>query len=331
MLINILDLSPDEITQWCKKHNEPPYRTKQILKGIYQENKKLKDIKTLPKKLKEQLQNTFEIYMPQIVKEHTSKDQTAKYLLKLHDGKSIETVVIPEKGYQTQCISTQVGCPFKCIFCQTGQAGFERNLTSGEILGQIITAKKKWNNIKNIVFMGMGEPLLNTDEVIKSLEMMTHKEAMNSSQKRITISTIGLVKPLKKVITQFPKINITVSLHTPFEKQREKIIPVKKDSIKKIIHFFQQNPTIKVTIAYILMKDINDSIETAQSLAELIKPLKCHVNIIRYNETKNKKLYRSSEETIHIFMNSLRENNINVFRRESRGEDIQAACGQLRG
>jgi len=293
----------------------------------------------LSKELRRKLAEIAYIDKLKLIKKQTSKiDQTEKFLFELSDGKKIETVLMREKERVTLCISTQAGCALNCIFCATGSMGLERNLSAGEIVDQIICAKehlKEDEKITNLVIMGMGEPLLNYENTLKSIRMIQSELGLSLSAKRITLSTAGIVPRIYKLADEGLKIKLALSLNAPDDELRKKLMPItKKYPLSKVMetlkHYAKTNDT-RITFEYVLIKDINDSKEQALELAKLVRGIPCKINLIPYNPVKNCPFEKPDEETLQKFRDILYPRAPAVTLRKSKGEDIQAACGQLKG
>ena len=338
--INLKGLWIEELEGILDKLGEKKYKAKQIAKWIY--NKGVSDFEQmtdLSKELRRKLAEIAYIDKLKLIKKQTSKiDQTEKFLFELSDGKKIETVLMREKERVTLCISTQAGCALNCIFCATGSMGFERNLSAGEIVDQIICAKehlKEDEKITNLVIMGMGEPLLNYENTLKSIRMIQSELGLSLSAKRITLSTAGIVSQIYKLADEGLKIKLALSLNAPDDELRKKLMPItKKYPLSKVMealkHYAKVNDT-RITFEYVLIKDINDSKEQALELAKLVRGIPCKINLIPYNPVKNCPFEKPDEETLQKFRDILYPRAPAVTLRKSKGDDIQAACGQLKG
>ena len=270
--------------------------------------------------------------------EEESSDGTIKTKFKLHDGNFVEGVLIPKNKRMTACISSQVGCSLSCSFCATGTLGLTRNLSASEIYRQVVYISKKCMEIynqplTNIVFMGMGEPLLNYKNVMRSIHFITSKEGLNMSYKRITLSTSGISKMIRKLADDNVKVNLALSLHAANEELRKKIMPIGKsntlEEIRDSLKYYFSKTKKKVTYEYVLLRDVNDSIEDAYQLYKYTKHLSSKVNIIEYNTVEGLEFKKSSFEKTEKFIGYLLKKGVNVSLRRSRGKDINAACGQL--
>jgi 23S rRNA (adenine2503-C2)-methyltransferase len=337
--INLKGLWIEELEGILDKLGEKKYKAKQIAKWIY--NKGVSDFEQmtdLSKELRRKLAEIAYIDKLKLIKKQTSKiDQTEKFLFELSDGKKIETVLMREKERVTLCISTQAGCALNCIFCATGSMGFERNLSAGEIVDQIICAKeylKEDEKITNLVTMGMGEPLLNYDNTVKAIRIVRSELGLSISAKRITLSTAGIVPQIYRLAEEGLKMKLALSLNAPDDELRKKLMPItRKHPLSKIMealkHYAKVNDT-RITFEYVLIKDINDSKEQALELAKLVRGIPCKINLIPYNPVKNCPFEKPDEETLQKFRDILYPRAPAVTLRKSKGEDIQAACGQLK-
>ena len=338
-MINLHDLSFEELDSLLHELGENSERTNQIWKLIWQKRVRniLKD-KGLNPKVQEKLSTVAGTFWPEIVKTQKSKDGTVKLLLKLSDGECIETVLIPMQNTYSQCLSTQVGCAMGCTFCNTGQLGFTRNLSTGEILGQILVGKeylkeKALPQLKNLVFMGMGEPLMNFDNLVKALRMIPSESGISISWRRCQISTAGI--PHKLVELGKHRVGLpAISLHAPTQELREKIMPIAKryplDLLMKAVDEYPMGNRERVVFEYLLLKGVNDSLEQADQLAALLKDKHAKINLISYNATEGMPYESPSAEQCEAFLERLCSYGLTVFLRRSMGDDIDAACGQLK-
>ena len=290
----------------------------------------------LSKTLRDTLTQKVTVSTPELVKKEVSADGTTKFLLKLAVGKLIESVYIPDTPAQTFCVSTQVGCAMKCAFCLTGKMGLIRNLTAGEIVGQVRVlahATGLADQSFNIVLMGMGEPLHNYDAVMKSLRMLADEEGFGVNPKRVTLSTVGVVPAMAKLADEEFMPNLAISLHATTEAQRDKLVPInKKYDIEELIEACRQMPLRrrgKITFEYVMLAGENDSPDDARRLVKLLRGLKAKVNLLPLNEASGIDFKRPSDTVVDRFAKILSENDVLVTVRTSRGRDIRAACGQL--
>lgn len=338
---NLIELSKEELISYFKDIGEPKFRQNQVWNWIYQKGiLDFSQMSNIPKKLREQLSQDFVIELPKIHTIQKSTDGTIKFALSLDDGNIVETVLIPERTHYTQCLSSQVGCALGCTFCSTGKMGFVRNLSCGEIIGEILVAQSYLKDtrdklkIRNLVFMGMGEPLLNWENVKKALYILRDKQAFDFSYRHTTISTVGIPKPLKEFAEQ-DLGSIALSLHAPTQELREKIMPraAKIIHLNDLISFLKTIPLRnrqRITIEYILIKGINDRLEHARELNRLLSHIKCKINLIAFNPGEGIEYEAPDEESVLIFEDYLRKKGQITTLRKSRGQDINAACGQLR-
>lgn len=336
-MINILDLNLVELKRWMKSNGESEFRAKQVLDWIYKEVWEFENMNNIPQSIKEKLQNNFYIGIPELVEEYTSKqNDTRKYLFALNDGNLIESVVMKYKHGNSICISTQVGCRMGCKFCASTIGGMIRNLTSGEMLAQIMKSQNLINErISNVVLMGSGEPFDNFENVIKFLEIVNAENGLNIGQRHITISTCGIVPKIKEFADINMQTTLAISLHASTDEIRMKSMPIaNKYSIAEIIDVCKYYINItnrRITFEYALVKGLNDSTRDAEKLSALLKGMLCHVNLIPINEIKENELKRSSNDDVTEFKRVLESNNIQTTIRREMGLDINAACGQLRG
>ena len=336
---DITECSQEELKDFFIKNNVKPFRIKQLHNWLWKKGaNSFDDMTTFSKELRINLQKTYKINSVKISKQFKSSDGTIKYSLILFDGKLIEGVLIPSKKRVTACISSQVGCSLDCSFCATGTLKLMRNLSSYEIFKQVNIlnkeSQKNYNrSLTNIVYMGMGEPLLNYKNVLRSIDNITSKDGMNMSAKRITVSTAGLPKMIMKLADDDIRFNLAVSLHSAIEETRSSIMSINKSNglldLKKSIKYFFKNTGKRVTYEYILFEKINDDIQSAKKLTEFCKISPCKVNIIEYNNVDQIRYIKSSSLKTKKFISFLEEKNIIVNLRRSRGKDIDAACGQL--
>lgn len=342
--INLLDYTSEDLKAFFLERGEKPFRATQIIKWIHQHGvDNFDEMTNVSKALREELASFAEIRAPEIAIDDKSKDGTHKWLLRLDDGNCIEAVFIPEDGRGTLCISSQVGCALDCTFCSTARQGFNRNLTVGEIIGQLWLAKNILQPnpeddrvITNVVMMGMGEPLLNFEKVVKAMELMLDDNAYGLSKRRVTLSTSGVVPALDRLKDRI-EVSLAISLHAPNDALRDQLVPVnKKYPIKMLLNscnnFMEGKANReKITIEYVMLDGVNDSDENARELAILLKDVPCKVNLIPFNPFPETRYKRSSNNRIHRFRDILENAGLIVMTRKTRGEDIDAACGQLAG
>lgn len=335
--MDILSLSLKEIEEILSNVGQPKYRAGQIF-GALHNGKTIDEISNIPKDLKEYLNSNYDYHAAKIVKEHKSKDGTVKYIYKLFDGNIIEGVLMQYKHGSTLCISTQVGCRMGCKFCASGLEGLIRNLSAGEILSQVIMTNAyiggtiNARKITNIVLMGSGEPLDNYDNVVKFIKLVNDKSGINISMRNISLSTCGLSDKIKKLASEGFGINLSLSLHASNDKTRSEIMPIsrghKLEKLMQSIRYYFEKTSRRIIIEYILLKDVNDSIESADELVRLTKGLPCHINVINYNEVTERNFKRSSNGP--AFVKRLINGGASATMRRTMGDDVAAACGQLR-
>jgi len=337
-------LTLKELRDYFISINEPAFRAEQVFKWMYGNLiDNFDEMDNLPKSLRQKLSEEFNIdTLSYVTSEISTSTKTKKYIFETAERNQIESVVIPERKRTTLCVSTQVGCPLDCKFCATGLMGYKKNLTAGEIFDQFKFASKdyKESEITNIVFMGMGEPLLNFKETVKSLEIFAEELTTGMSLKKITVSTAGIAPKIKELTETGIKVKIAFSLHSCFEEIRSRIMPInKKYSLKENIEALKDYAKItgtRITFEYVMLKDINDRTEDIKALAKLMSNLPSKLNIIPFNSLKHMnpsglagELESSSKDRILWFADRLREKNITVMLRNTQGDDIAAACGQL--
>jgi len=334
---DITQVNADELKE--KLEIKQDFRIKQIFEWLWKKDAgNFDEFTNLPKALRDKLKEKF--YIPELtpVDIKTAEDGTRKVAFRLTDNKVIEGVLIPSGNRVTACISSQVGCNVGCKFCATGKMGFYRNLSIGEIVFQVKKLNKLsedfyGRHLTNIVFMGMGEPLLNYDNVIKASNIITQPEGIGMSPRRITLSTVGITDKIIQMVKDKVKFNLAVSLHSANEIIRASLIPVAKThNLKKLqraIFYFHKQTGNRITIEYLLMKDVNDRIEDAKELAEFCKAFPVKINLIEYNPVKGIPYKRPDNMRIEAFKALLESKNLIVNIRRSRGKDIDAACGQL--
>ncbi len=334
-MMNLKDYTTEELKSLLVEMGFEGYRATQLLQWLYKRPvDSFYEMTNLPMDLRRKLDSSFSLYSLSIVDVVVSADGTRKYLFRTEDEELVESVLIPDRDRNTLCISTQVGCRMGCKFCLTGHQGFRRNLRPSEILDQVIIVQKQVYKLTNIVIMGMGEPLDNFENTLKALNIMTDKQAMGMSPRRITLSTVGIMPELKMLLEKGPPVVVSCSLNAPDRKKRMKIMPVeKRHPMREAVGLLKQHSrkTRKPpTFEYVLLGGFNDSADDALKLANLLKGSRCKVNLIPFNPWDGSDFERPSEDRILAFQNILRDNGILTFIRKSRGSDILAACGQLR-
>jgi len=326
----------EEISAWMKENGESAFRAKQVFSWIYNNVWEFENMKNLPKALINKLKENFYIGIPEIVAEYNSTtDETKKILFAFQDKNIIESVIMKYNYGNTICISTQVGCRMGCKFCASTLEGRVRNLTAGEILSEVIVAQKVLGErISNIVLMGSGEPLDNYENVTKFLDLVNAEYGLNIGQRHITLSTCGLVPKIYDLANKGYSITLAISLHAFNDEKRREIMPIaKKYSIKEILEacdYYFEKTGRRISFEYSLVSGINDGKEDALSLSKLLKGRQCHINLIPVNEIKENTLKRPSKKTIEEFEKIVSNHGLDVTVRKEMGNDINAACGQLR-
>ncbi len=345
--INLLDLDAEGIRAWCASIGQKPFRATQLARWIHRYCCDDFDAMTnLAKEFRARLKDLAYIKTPSIIREHKSADGTRKWLFDVGNGNAVEAVFIPEDDRGTLCISTQAGCAMGCLFCSTGKQGFNRNLTTGEIVGQLWTAERELRReagitdpndrvISNVVLMGMGEPLQNLDNVIPALRIFLDDNGYGLSRRRVTVSTSGLVRQMDKLGEAVP-VALAVSLHAPDDALRDKLMPVnKKHPLEELLaacrRYLKVAPRDFITFEYLLLGGINDAPEQARALVKLVKTVPCKFNLIPFNPFPDSDLKQPEREKVLAFAKILNDAGIVTTVRKTRGDDIAAACGQLAG
>jgi len=334
--LNLLEMSYEEVVDVVNQMGLEKYRADQLLDWVYKKHVFIfEGMTNLSKEQRALFREKFTIELPKLIEKRVSRiDKTTKFLYELEDGNTIESVLLFHEGYATACISTQVGCPIKCAFCATGQSGFVRNLTVAEIVGQVLAVENdSGRNIRNVVYMGMGEPFLNYDNVVKSIKILIHPKMKDMGVRRITVSTVGIPDKIVRFADEGLDVRLAISLHAASNEKRDTIVPInRKYSIEEVLQaakIYQEKTNRRVTIEYILIKEFNDFDEDARRLAKLLKDLKAYVNLIPVNPT-SANFERPSHWKMVRFKEILIENGIEAELRQEKGADIEAACGQLR-
>ncbi len=361
MTVNLLDFGAGGLADFCVEIGEKPFRARQLLRWIHQSGvSDVTSMSDLAKGLREKLAATSVIEPPRVISDHTASDQTRKWLLSVGAGNGIEMVFIPEANRGTLCISSQVGCALECSFCSTGKQGFNRNLTVAEIVGQLWLANNavresscsveaqtaldgnevtqssaRSRAISNVVFMGMGEPLANFENVVAALDLMLDDNAYGLSRRRVTVSTSGLVPAMDRLGERCP-VALAVSLHAPNNELRDQLVPInRKYPLKELLaacqRYLQFAPRDFITFEYVMLHGVNDSISHAHELVQLVRDTPCKFNLIPFNAFPNSGYQRSSPEAVRLFRDVLMQAGLVTTVRKTRGDDIAAACGQLAG
>ena len=354
ILINLLDFNLPQLTDYFQSIGEKPFRAKQVMRWMHHFGvNDVEQMTDIAKALREKLRTETEITLPTVQTELISNDGTRKWLIGTNDlktgaGNSIETVFIPEDDRGTLCVSSQVGCALECTFCSTGRQGFNRNLSVAEIIGQLWIANKSLRQdsgyellsandriISNVVMMGMGEPLANYDNVVTAMQIMLDDSAYGLSRRRVTLSTSGLVNQMDRLKEDCP-VALAVSLHAPNDALRDEIVPInKKYPLKELMaaceRYLVKAPRDFVTFEYVMLDGINDTPEHARQLLQVVKNVPCKFNLIPFNPFPNSGYETSKQSHIRVFRDILMQAGYVVTVRKTRGDDIDAACGQLAG
>jgi len=353
MTINLLDFDAEGLTAWFAEMGEKPFRAKQVLRWLHQFGEddftRMTDV---ARELRERLTEIAEVRVPQVLRDSTASDGTRKWLLDVGNGNAVECVFIPEDNRGTLCISSQAGCALDCAFCSTGKQGFNRNLTTAEIIGQLWWAKKALGDfrserskspdgeedgriITNVVMMGMGEPLANFDNVVAALTLMLDDNAYGLSRRRVTLSTSGVVPALERLRDACP-VALAVSLHAPNDALRDELVPInRKYPLAQLLaacrHYLEKAPRDFVTFEYVMLDGVNDSDADAQELIRLVRDVPCKFNLIPFNPFPGSGFKCSPATRVRRFADILMGAQIVTTTRKTRGDDIDAACGQLAG
>ncbi|WP_017727258.1 23S rRNA (adenine(2503)-C(2))-methyltransferase RlmN [Halalkalibacterium ligniniphilum] len=338
-LPSIYTLQFHELEAWLKAEGEPKFRATQIFEWLYKKRvKDYEEMTNLSKELRAKLANAFTLTILKIVTKQVSSDGTVKFLFELHDGYSIETVVMRHDYGNSVCVTTQVGCRLGCTFCASTLGGLKRNLEAGEIVAQVLESQRAMDEekerVSSIVVMGIGEPFDNYQALIPFLKTVNHEKGLNIGARHITVSTSGVVPKIYQFADEGMQINFAISLHAPNTELRSKLMPVNRawplSKLMEAIRYYIDKTGRRVTFEYGLFGGENDQIEHAEQLADLISNIKCHVNLIPVNYVPERDYVRTPREQIFAFEKALKNRGINVTIRREQGHDIDAACGQLR-
>jgi 23S rRNA (adenine2503-C2)-methyltransferase len=343
MKVNLLDLDRTAMERWFASFGEKPFRARQVLRWIHQRGAKDFDAMTdIARSLRARLAEDAEIRAPAIVGDSTSADGTRKWLLKVDRANAVDAVYIPETGRGTLCISSQAGCTLDCSFCSTGKQGFNRNLSTAEIVAQLWIANGLLGRkqgaarpITNVVLMGMGEPMLNLDALIPALKLMLDDDAYGLSRRRVTVSTSGVIPGMDRLAEECP-VALAVSLHAPDDALRDRIVPInRKYPIRELVRacnrYLERAPRDFITFEYVMLEGVNDSVAQARALLPIAAQVRCKFNLIPFNAFRESGFNRSSPEAIRRFAEILQGAGLTVTTRKTRGDAIDAACGQLAG
>ena len=333
---NIKDYNLDELKDEFVKLNEKPYRAEQVFKWIHEANiTSFDEMTNISLELREKLKEEFTLCIYNIIKKQESKDGTKKYLFDVLDGNAIETVLMEYKHGKSICVSSQIGCKMGCKFCASTGIDFVRSLTPGEIIEQVLAVQRDENiKISNLVFMGIGEPLDNYDNVIKAIKILNNPKGINMGARHISISTSGLVPKIYDLADENIQCTLSISLHATTNEKRSALMPVNNayniEDLMKACKYYIEKTNKRISFEYALAKDNNDNLEDAKQLVKLLRGMLCHVNLIPINKIENGKFTKSTNENILKFRDYLNDNGIVATVRRELGSDIDAACGQLR-
>jgi 23S rRNA (adenine2503-C2)-methyltransferase len=337
--VNLIGLDAAGLARFFEEQGEKPFRARQLLRWIHQQGETdFSRMSDLAKSLREKLAASARVDAPVIVGDTTADDGTRKWLLKVDEANAVEAVFIPEANRGTLCVSSQAGCVLDCAFCSTGKQGFNRNLSTAEIIGQLWLANRLLEGerpVSNVVMMGMGEPLLNLDNVIPALRLMLDDNAYGLSRRRVTVSTSGVVPGMDRLRDECP-VALAVSLHAPNDALRDQLVPVnKKYPLRELIaacnRYLEKAPRDFITFEYVMLDGVNDSIANARELLGIARRVRSKFNLIPFNPFPASDFRRSDPERIRRFAEVLQSAGLTVTTRKTRGDDIAAACGQLAG
>ena len=338
-MINLYGQEITKLEALLMERGQKKYRATQLFTWIYEKKaKSFDEMSDVSKSFREELNRDFCLTLPKIFKKQESKDGTIKLLLELEDGSKIETALMPYKYGNAICVSSQVGCNMACAFCASGLLKKKRNLEVHEIVGQVIVMnqvlEEKGQRVSHVVVMGTGEPFDNYDNVIDFIRIINHPKALAIGARHISVSTCGIVPGIKKYALEGLQSNLAISLHAPNDEIRNKIMPISKgytmEELMEAVRYYEKNAGRRVTFEYIMLKDVNDTLECAKQLVKLIKGTLAYVNLIPYNPVDENSFMRSDEKQVHKFFSYLMQHGVNTTVRKEFGNDIDAACGQLR-
>jgi 23S rRNA (adenine2503-C2)-methyltransferase len=336
---SIYSLELAHLKNWLTENDEKPFRAEQIFDWLYKKRiTSFEDMSNVSKGLRDKLANHFQITTLNTVIQQTSNDGTIKFLFELHDGYSIETVLMRHDYGNSVCVTTQVGCRIGCTFCASTLGGLKRHLEAGEIVAQVVKVQQALDEtderVDSVVIMGIGEPFDNYDNMLSFLKIINHEQALNIGARHITVSTSGIVPKIYQFADENTQINFAISLHAPNTELRSKLMPINKayklDDLMKAVRYYIDKTGRRISFEYGLFGGVNDSVEHAEELAALLKGIKCHVNLIPVNYVPERDYVRTPRDKIFAFEKTLKNLGINVTIRREQGSDIDAACGQLR-
>ena len=336
---SIYSLQLGELEDWLVEQSEPKFRAKQIFDWLYVKRiNSFSEMTNLSKELREKLAQSFEITTLEVAVKQESKDGTIKFLFELQDGYTIETVLMRHEYGNSVCVTTQVGCRIGCTFCASSIGGLKRNLEAGEIVSQVLTVQKALDEtderVSQVVIMGIGETFENYDEMMGFLKIINHDKGLNIGARHITVSTSGIIPKIYDFANESLQINFALSLHAADNETRSRLMPINRaydlDKLMEAIEYYVEKTNRRITFEYGLFGGVNDQVHHARQLAEMIKHLNCHVNLIPVNHVPERDYVKTTKEDIFKFENELKRRGINATIRRNQGADIDAACGQLR-
>jgi 23S rRNA (adenine2503-C2)-methyltransferase len=335
--VNLLEALPEEMVRLAEGWGEPGYRGRQLARWIYQKGVTDVDrMSNLPKAFRDRLAVEASVRAPAVVASRASRDGSQKLVLELEDGRRIHAVLMPDRDRLTLCVSTQVGCGFACRFCRTGTMGLVRNLTAGEIVGQVLAARARLEpgaRLTHVVFMGMGEPLANYAATVRALRILVSPDCVGLSPRRVTVSTVGLIQGIERLAREDLRVNLAISLHAATDEVRSGLMPVNRgggiDDLLAACRRFPLPVRQRITFEYVLLDAINDTVEDARRLARRLRGLRAKVNLIPFNAWEGSGFRRPPPERIAGFQRALLDAGVTATVRWSKGEDVLAACGQL--
>ncbi len=338
---NIRELTEDELMAFFSDRGLKAFHGKQVYEWLWKKGStNFDEMSNISKGTRQLLQENFRIEKLEVDQEQASSDGTLKLAFRTAEGELVEGVLIPSGNRATACISSQIGCKLACTFCATGKIPFRRNLTAGEIYDQVTAIRRKAGelyglSLSNIVYMGMGEPLMNYDQVVASIALLTGSKGLGMSPRRITVSTVGIPEGIRRLADEGIRSELAVSLHSALEETRSSMVPVNRkyglDVLRRALQHFHEKTGKRITFEYLLMGDVNDSLSQARALADYSRNFPVKINLIEYNEVEGTGFKKSDAEKTAAFKEFLESRNMVVNLRRSRGEDIDAACGQLAG
>jgi 23S rRNA (adenine2503-C2)-methyltransferase len=336
---SIYSLQLDEIKDWLKEQGEKPFRGEQIFDWLYKKRAaSFEEMSNLSKPLRDKLDEHFVLTTLSTIIQQTSSDGTIKFLFELQDGVSIETVLMRHEYGNSVCVTTQVGCRIGCTFCASTLGGLKRNLEAGEIVAQVVKVQQALDEtderVSSIVIMGIGEPFDNYDHMLSFLKIVNHEKGLNIGARHITVSTSGIIPKIYQFADENMQINFAISLHAPNSELRSRLMPInrayKLPDLMDSVRYYVNKTGRRISFEYGLFGGVNDQVEHAEELAELVKGLKCHINLIPVNYVPERDYVRTPKSQIFKFERTLRDRGVNVTIRREQGHDIEAACGQLR-